>query len=198
MTQVLHLSSRWNKFLVSLFISIQFFFPWVAGCHLIIWDVFHKTISSLFFSLLVFQQLRSSFCCKRAPSSYVSLRSSHSILTFVTEALWCCSLRPIVLFCLVHVEFFPFTVGVLPKLHHSYSFYILFNRSIVSIIPLLTGVSSKCFHFAKFIFHAFHFQPECCRNWSLSFLVHLVSTGVLACTSCPLQLFSHVFQPTRS
>ena len=33
---------------------------------------------------------------------------------------------------------------------------------------------------------AFHFQPECYRNWSLSFLVHLVSTGVLACTSRPL------------
>ena len=26
-----------------------------------------------------------------------------------------------------------------------------FNRSVVAIIPLLTGVSSKCFHFAKFI-----------------------------------------------
>ena len=24
-------------------------FPWVAGCHLIFWDVLHKTISSLFF-----------------------------------------------------------------------------------------------------------------------------------------------------
>ena len=68
MTQVIHLSSRWNKFLVSSFISIQFFFPWVAGCHLIIWDGFHKTISRLFFSLLVFQQLCSSLCCKRAPS----------------------------------------------------------------------------------------------------------------------------------
>ena len=54
MTQVLHLSSRWIKLLVSLFISIQFFFPWVAGCQLIIWDVFHKTISRLFFLLLVF------------------------------------------------------------------------------------------------------------------------------------------------
>ena len=32
----------------------------------------------------------------------------------------------------------------------------------MSIIPLLTRVSSKCFHFAKFIFYAFHFQPECC------------------------------------
>ena len=32
-------------FLISLVIPIQFFLPWVAGCHLIIWDVFHKTIS---------------------------------------------------------------------------------------------------------------------------------------------------------
>ena len=61
-----------------------------------------------------------------------------------------------------------------------------FNRSVVSIIPLLTGVSSKCFHIAKLIFFSFHFQPKCYRNWSLSFLVHLVSTGVLACTSRPL------------
>ena len=69
-TQVLLSSFRWNKFLVSLFLSIQFFFPWVAGCHLIIWDVFHKTISSLLFSLWVFQQLRPSFCCNRALSRY--------------------------------------------------------------------------------------------------------------------------------
>ena len=61
-----------------------------------------------------------------------------------------------------------------------------FNRSVVSIIPLLTGVSYKCFQFCQVDITAFHFQPECCRNWSLSFLVHLVSTGVLACTSCPL------------
>ena len=43
-----------NKFVVSLLISIQSLVLLVAGCHLIIWDVFHKTISSLFFSLLVF------------------------------------------------------------------------------------------------------------------------------------------------
>ena len=64
-----------------------------------------------------------------------------------------------------------------------------FNRSVVSIIPLLTRLSSKCFHFAKLIFFTFLFRLECYHNWSLSFLVHLVSTGVLACTSCPLQPF---------
>ena len=31
----------------------------------------------------------------------------------------------------------------------------------MSSIPLLTGLSSRCFHFGKFILYAFHFQPEC-------------------------------------
>ena len=53
--------------------------------------------------------------------------------------------------CQVHAQFIPFTVRVLSNLYHSYSFSILFNRSVVSIIPLLTGVSSKCFHIAKCI-----------------------------------------------
>ena len=39
-----------------------------------------------------------------------------------------------------------------------------FNRSVVSIIPLPTGLSSKCFHFSKFIFYSIHFQSEYCRN----------------------------------
>ena len=42
--------------------------------------------------------------------------------------------------------------------------YLVLNRSVVSIIPLLTGVSSKCFLFGNFIFYAFHFQPKCYRN----------------------------------
>ena len=33
----------------SLFLPIKFFFLWVAGFHLVIWDVLHKTISSLSF-----------------------------------------------------------------------------------------------------------------------------------------------------
>ena len=52
--------------------------------------------------------------------------------------------------CQVHVEFFPFTVGVLPKLHHSFFLLYLVNRSVVvidsycSIIHLfLTGVLSE-------------------------------------------------------
>ena len=59
--------------------------------------------------------------------------------------------------CQVHVQFLPFIVGVLSKLYHPYSFSLLFNRSVASIILLLTGVSSKCYNFAKFIFYPFHF-----------------------------------------
>ena len=72
------------SFLVSLFLSIQLFFPWVAGCHLIIRVVFHKTISNLFFSLLVFQQLHSSICCNRALSTscFPSFRSHCDVSLF--------------------------------------------------------------------------------------------------------------------
>ena len=61
--------------------------------------------------------------------------------------------------CQDHVQFLPFTVGVLSKLYHSYFILFLscFNRSVVAIIPLLIRVSSKCFLFAKFIFYPFHF-----------------------------------------
>ena len=87
----------------------------------------------------------------------------------------------------VHVNSFHFQSECCPNFIILIPSLSCVNRSVVAIIPHLTGVSSKCFHFAKFIFHAFHFQTECCRNCSLSFLVHLVSTGVLAYTSCPLQ-----------
>ena len=39
-----------------------------------------------------------------------------------------------------------------------------FKQSVIFIFPLLTGVSSKCFHFVKFIFFTFHVQSKCCRN----------------------------------
>ena len=60
MTQVLHLPSRWNKFLVSLFTSIQSIVSVSGRISPQSWDVFHKPTSSLLFSLLVFQQLHST------------------------------------------------------------------------------------------------------------------------------------------
>ena len=145
------LSSRWDKFLVSLFISIQFFFLWVAGFHLIIWDVFHKTISSLFFSLLVFpitpfdpspkDTFSSSFVAEVGIFFYILLsqlswfysfsrRSSDVVFSLLISV------------CQNHVQFLPFTVEVLSKLYQSYSFSILFNRSVVSSAQVLFTVSS--------------------------------------------------------
>ena len=69
MIQVLHLSSRWNKFLVSLFISIQSCFHLWQVFTSSSWDVFHKPSTSLFFSLLISQQLRSILLFKDALSN---------------------------------------------------------------------------------------------------------------------------------
>ena len=51
------------------------------------------------------------------------------------------------------------------------SFPSSFSRNAAQIISILfllylilTGVSSKCFYFAKFKFYSFHFQSERCRN----------------------------------
>ena len=53
MTQVLHLSSRWNKFLVSLLISIKSF-SLVAEFHLKNLRCFHKSTMSLHFFVVGF------------------------------------------------------------------------------------------------------------------------------------------------
>ena len=162
MIQFLHLSSRGNKFLVSLFLSIQFFFPWVAGCHLIIGDVFHKTISRLFFSLLVFQQLRSTLLL-RMPSQtllWQKLAFSSPFFYFndLSSIIFFRRLCDVALFSpsfrFVRIVFFSRFIhltGVLCPLLKSFSSYqvlhnFFFNRSASrSCSPLLlfpTGVLS--------------------------------------------------------
>ena len=147
MIQVLLLSYRWDSFLVSLFLSIQFFFPWVAGCHLMIWDVFHKTISSLFFSLLVFQQLRSILICKDAFQAHLwqklafsspffyfndlsSILSSGGIVMLLSSLIISyCEDR--VLFMLIHLT------GVLCHLFKCCSSYHVFLLLSVGVLPKL-------------------------------------------------------------
>ena len=107
-SKFLHLSSRWNKFLVSLFISIQFFFPWVAGCHLIIWDVFHKTISRLFFSLLVFNNSILAFVVSVISQDLVSLRSGVIVMLLF-------STHHIVLSRSCYFLAYPFNRSVMPS-----------------------------------------------------------------------------------
>ena len=103
-------------------------FPWVAGCHLIIWDVFHKTISSLFFSLLVFQQLRSSICCKRAPSRscFPSFIPFHSYFCSGGFVMLLSSTHLFVFFRIVFFSWFIHLTGVLCPFAQALSFYQVF------------------------------------------------------------------------
>ena len=114
------------------------------------WDVFHKPTTSLLFSLLVFQQLRSILLLKMlfkliSGKRCFLLRYFDFILTFVPEALWCCSLRPIILFCQDHVLLLAYrfnrsVVSSLQVLFILSSLASLFNRSAVRICS-----SSECF-----------------------------------------------------
>ena len=87
------------------------------------------------------------------PQDLVSLRSFHSILNFVPEALWCCSLQPIFSFCQDHVLFVLIHLtGVCARCSSSFilsSLASLFNRSVVwicsSLFLFLNGVLSTLF-----------------------------------------------------
>ena len=151
--------------LVSLFIPIQFFFPWMAGCHLIIWDVFHKTISSVFFSLLVFQQLRSTLLLKMpfqtllwqklafsSPFFYFNHLSSISLSRrHCVDALFKTSSCP--------CHAYPFNRSVVPLCSSSFilsSLSSLFNRSAVRICSSLFLFSNEVFF--NFIISAVFFS----------------------------------------
>ena len=139
MTQVLHLSSRWNKFLVSLFISIQsivFISGRISPHSFEMFSIspyqaypFHCCFSNnsvLAFVVSVLSQDRVSLC------------SFHSILTFVTEALCCCSLQTFFLLlsgsCSYHA--YPFKRSVVSLGSSSFilsSLSSLFNRGVTRI-----------------------------------------------------------------
>ena len=144
MTQVLHLSSRWNKFLVSLLISIQSFcFRWWKKLTSSFWDVWHKPIISLFFSLLVFQQLRYNLL-GRVLSKLICGGSWHFPSPFCYS-----NDRSSILSSGGIVRFLALTHLVWAR-----SCYFLaypFNRSVV--------FSFKFFHLIKF---CLSFQPDCC------------------------------------
>ena len=67
-----YLRSKFSPFLsmkevfISSLLSTNQLFLLVAGCHLITLRCFHKPTTSLFFSLLVFQQVHSILLCKDA------------------------------------------------------------------------------------------------------------------------------------
>src|SRR3954467_13702300 len=79
MTQACSLSSWWNTFFISSLISSKQLFSLVAEAHLTILRCCHKPTTSLFFSLLVFQQLRSNLL-GRMLSKFNCGRSCHFLL----------------------------------------------------------------------------------------------------------------------
>ena len=100
MNQVLHLCSRWNKFIISLFLSFQSIVSVSGRISPQLWDVLHKPPTSLLFSLLDFQQLCSTLLLNMLFFKLIwgrrccfLLCSFDSILLSLTKALRCCSLH---------------------------------------------------------------------------------------------------------
>ena len=110
------------------------------------WDVFHKPSTSMFFSLLISQQLCSNLLFKDALSN--SFEVEH-----------------VVFFSVLFIAFFHFSRGIVMMLSsliisycedHVLSFAYPFNRSVVSSLQFLfilssfllfsTGVFSKLYH----------------------------------------------------
>ena len=170
MIQVLHLSYRWHKFLVSLLTSIQSIVS-VSG------RISPHSFEMLFispqqaysFRCWFFQQLRSTLLL-RMPFQALCGRSWHfllqsfflsndlsSILSPRGLVMFLCSL--LISVCQDHVQFLPFIVEVLSKLYQSYSFSMLFNRSVV--------FSFKFNHLIKFCLLP---QPEGCPKSFIPFV----------------------------
>ena len=121
-------------FLVSLFISIQFFYPWVAGCHLIIEDVFFKPISSLFFRCWFFNNFVRPFSSRCFSSSF-ELEDGvlFSVLLFRRSTFYSFIRR--------HCDVSLFSHHL--KLWGSCSFRAYpFNRSVVPFAQVLFALSS--------------------------------------------------------
>ena len=103
--------------------------PLVAVCHLIMLRCFHKSTPSLFFSLLVFQQLRSSplFSLRSFISTggiVISLSSTHLLVLSRSSSFLA----------------YPFNRSVVSSLQFLFilsSFLLFFNRSAVKIMSFL-------------------------------------------------------------
>ena len=127
-------------------------------------DVFHKPSTSLFFSLLISQQLHSILLFKDALSN--SFEVEHVVFFSVLFIAFFHLFRrhcdaalfdPSSCFVKIMSNSFHLQAECCPNYIILFPSLSCFNRSVVAIIPLLTGVSSKCFHFAKIIFFTFHF-----------------------------------------
>ena len=143
-------------------LSSKQLFSFVAGCHLIIWDVSHKTISSLLFSLLLSNNSVRPFYLRCFSSSlevedvvffFVLLFRRSNFYSFVLGALWCCFFSTHLL-VLVKIMFFPLLIHltrVLCPLLMFFSSYLvlhLFSTEVLSefVLPC-SSFLSNCFFF---------------------------------------------------
>ena len=161
MIQVLHLSSRWNNLLVSLFISIQFIVSVSGKISPHSFEMFfHKPTTNLFILFLVFpNNYVLTFLEGCLPRSLVAevviffsipsflLSSTHLLVSSGSSSFLCLSIRPE---CCVfmpvlssYLVLHPFSTGVLSKivltpLCHS------FNSSRGSVLLLSSSILSSC------------------------------------------------------
>ena len=135
------------------------------------WDVCHKPIISLCFSLLIFQQLRSILLCKDAfPRSFVAeVGIFFSILLFQWSIFYSFFRR--------HGDVALFTHHL--ELWGSCSFHAYpFNRSVVSSLQVLFILSSFPSSFSR----------SAAQIISILFLLYLVLTGVVSISILSLNL----------
>mgnify|MGYP005815193367 CR=1 FL=1 len=143
------------------------------------WEVFYKPTTSLFVSLLLFQQLRcnllrrvlSKLICGRSwhfPSPFCYSNDLSSIPSFEGNVMLLSSL--IISNCEDHVLF---------------------------VLIHLTRVLCHLFKFFHLIKFCLSFQPECCQNYIILIHSYLVSTRVLPIPSCLLYSKFIAFQPLK-
>ena len=151
------------------------------------WDVCHKPTTSLCFSLLIFQQLRSILLCKDAFQTHLWQKLAFSSpFCYSIDLSSILSSRGIVMLlfyliipnCEDHVLFMLIHLTGVSCFHSSSlilsSFASFLNRravwnlftpcAILSIV--LEVVSSSILSSCKFMFYSFHVQTECCPNSS--------------------------------
>ena len=120
-------------------------FPLVAVCHLIMLRCFHKSTTSLFFSLLVFQQHRSILLFKEALSNSIVIE-----VVVLFSVSW------------FHSFICPEGIVMFSSTHH-----LILEIMFFSLLIHLTGVS--CFHSSSLILSSFASFLNQSAVWNLSY-----------------------------
>ena len=141
MTQVLHLSSPWNKFLVSLFISIQPCFHLWQNFTLSFSDVFISPRAAYCFRCWFFNNSVQALFVRMFSFKFICGKNYHFLLHNLIPMIYLWFLRPEALWCFSFLSSYRILRIMFFRTYP-------FNRSAC---PL-----------SKFLFNSFSFQSECC------------------------------------